>query len=82
MGFKSSDMGHVHFLNSTCAKLKKISDRGMRHCHFLKERSRPSVSNVTPADVMLATTGSRGRHWLTSRIPSKNVTDHTPEMIQ
>ena len=48
----------------------------------LKELSRPSVSNVTSADVMLATTGSRGRHWLTSRIPSKNVTDHTPEMIQ
>ena len=49
---------------------------------ILKERSRLSVSNVTSADVMLATTGSRGRHWLTSRIPSINVMDHTPEMIQ
>ena len=33
------------------------------------DQSRPSVSNVKSADVRLATTLSRGRHWLTSQNP-------------
>ena len=48
----------------------------------LKERSRPSVSNVTSADVRFATTGSRGRHCLTSRNQSVNRTDWSTEIIQ
>ena len=42
---------------------------------LLKERSRPSVSNVKSADVRIATTLSKGRHWFTSRNPSVNGTD-------
>ena len=48
----------------------------------LKERSRPSVSNVTSADVRLATTLSRERHWFTSRNRSVNRTDWSIEIIQ
>ena len=49
---------------------------------ILKEQSRPSVSNVTSADVSLTTTLSKGRHWLTSRNQSVNGTDWSTEIIQ
>ena len=53
-----------------------------RNYELLKERSRPSVSNVTSADVRLDTTTGRGRHWLTSRNQSVNRTDWSTEIIQ
>ena len=48
----------------------------------LKERSRPSVSNVKSADVSLTTTLGRARHWLTSQNQSVNRTDWSTEIIQ
>ena len=48
----------------------------------LKEQSRPSVSNVTSANITLATTQSRERYWLTSQNPSVNGTDWSTEIIQ
>ena len=48
----------------------------------LKEKSHPWVCNLTSADVRSATTLSRARHWLTSRVPSVNRTDWSAEIIQ
>ena len=59
-----------------------ISLPSLAFASTLKERSRPSVSNVTSADVRLDTTAGRGRHWLTSRNQSVNRTDWSTEIIQ
>ena len=41
-----------------------------------------SVTNVTSTDVRLATILTTGRHWLTSQIPSINVTEWSAEIVQ
>ena len=47
-------------------------------CIYLKEQSRPCVSNVTSADVSFVLR----RHWLTTRNLSKIRNGLAPEMVQ
>ena len=69
-------------LQERCRKLHVLQCNISKFLQGLKERSRPSVSNVKSADVRLATTQSRERHWSTSRNPSVNGTDCSAEIIQ